>query len=585
MHRNAAEYPSPGDGFSLIEMLGVDSMIARKKELPEANMTDYEKTREEFELEVPEYFNFGLDVVDKWAEDRTKLALTIADELGEQFEKMTFHELKRESDKFANVLLNNGLKKGDRVLVMLAWMPHWYIAMIGMIKLGVIPIPCTYLLTHKDIVYRIKESGAVGIVTEIKDAPKVEEALEKCGNVNFSMLATGHRRGWLSWDYEMRKASPVLPEVEKTRSDDPMLLYFTSGTVSHPKMVLHTQASYAIGHRITATFWQDLKPTDLHWTVTDTGWAKAAWGSLFGQWTIGAAVFNHGTRGKFDAKLTLRFIENFGITTFCAPPTAYRMFAQLPLDKYDLSSLRHCMSAGEPLNPEIIKVWEDATGLKIYDGYGQTETVNLCASYRCKPVKVGSMGLPTPGFDVRIVDHEGREVEDNQEGFVAVKVKPERPVGLFKEYWKKPEETGKVFQGDYYYTGDKAYRDEDGYFWFVGRADDVILSSGYRIGPFEVESALVEHPAVAESAVIAAPDQVRGEVVKAYVILAEEFEGSESLVRELQEHVKEVTAPYKYPRKIEFVKSLPKTVSGKIRRSELKEQAWKEFKKSKEGDE
>ena len=541
-------------------------------------MTDYEKTREEFELEVPEYFNFGFDVVDKWAEDRTKLALMIADEDGEIIKKRTFYEVSRLSNKFANALREQGLKKGDRVMLMLHWMPQWYIAMIGMIKLGVIPIPSTTLLTPKDIRYRLDESGAVGVVTDIQDASKVEEVLDRCKSLRVCILATGRRLGWLDWNGVMDKASPVLEGVEKTHSDDTMLLYFTSGTVSYPKMVLHTQASYAIGHRITATFWQDLKPTDLHWTVTDTGWAKAAWGSLFGQWTAGAAVYNHSSRGKFDAKLTLRMIQNQGITTFCAPPTAYRMFAQLPLGEYDLSSLRHCMSAGEPLNPEIINIWENATGLKIYDGYGQTETVNLCASFRCKPIKIGSMGLPTPGFDVRVLDDEGKEAPVGEEGYVAVKVKPERPVGLFKEYWKKPEETAGVFQGDYYYTGDKAYRDEDGYFWFVGRADDVILSAGYRIGPFEVESALVEHPAVVEAAVVASPDEVRGEIVKAFVILAEDFRPSEKLTKELQDHVKTVTAPYKYPRAIEYVKDLPKTVSGKIRRGELKKMEW-----SKEG--
>ncbi|MCK4350901.1 MAG: AMP-binding protein, partial [Candidatus Krumholzibacteria bacterium] len=312
-------------------------------------------------------------------------------------------------------------------------------------------------------------------------------------------------------------------------------------------------------------------------------WAKAAWGSLFGQWILGAAVFNHYTNAKFDAKLTLRIIENFGITTFCSPPTAYRMFAQLPLGDYDLSALRHCTSAGEPLNPEVIRVWEDATGLKIYDGYGQTETVNLCANYRCMPVKIGSMGLPTPGFDVRVVDDDGKETQAGDEGYVVVKVKPKRPVGLFKEYWKKPDETKSVFQGDYYYTGDKAYRDEDGYLWFVGRADDVILSAGYRIGPFEVESALVEHPAVAEAAVIAAPDEVRGEIVKAFVILAEDYSPSEELTKELQDHVKNVTAPYKYPRAINYVKDIPKTISGKIRRGELKRTEWEAHKKDKEG--
>jgi acyl-coenzyme A synthetase/AMP-(fatty) acid ligase len=558
-------------------------MKSPTRKLPPPNMTDYEKTRKEFELDVPEYFNFGFDVVDQWAEDRTKLALEIAGEMGEKLDKYTFYEIKQLSNRFANVMKERGLKKGDRVLVMLPWLPQWYIAMIGMIKLGVIPIPSTTLLTSRDIRYRVNESEAVGIVTDIPDAPKIEEAMDMCPSLKMCMLASGHRRGWLTWNDEIEKASPHFEPDEKTKSDDTMLLYFTSGTVAYPKMVLHTQASYAIGHRITSAFWQDLKPTDLHWTVTDTGWAKAAWGSLFGQWTLGAAVFNHYTKAKFDAKLTLRMIENFGVTTFCSPPTAYRMFAQLPLGDYDLSALRHCMSAGEPLNPEVIRVWEDATGLKIYDGYGQTETVNLCANYRCMPVKIGSMGLPAPGFDVQIVDDDGKETQAGDEGYVVVKVKPKRPVGLFKEYWKKPDETKSVFQGDYYYTGDKAYRDEDGYLWFVGRADDVILSAGYRIGPFEVESALVEHPAVAEAAAVAAPDEVRGEIVKAFIVLAEDYSPSEELTKQLQDHVKNVTAPYKYPRAISYVKDLPKTISGKIRRGELKKTEWEAHKKDKEG--
>jgi len=547
-------------------------IINEEKLMP--NMIDYEETRRDFSLEVPEYFNFGFDVVDKWAKDRTKLAFVIVDEEGEVIQKRTFYELKRDSDKFANILREQGIKKGDRVLVMLHWMPQWYIAMIGMIKLGVIPIPSTTLLTHQDLRYRLNEAEAVGVITDIQDASKIEEELDNCPSLKTFILATGHRRGWLNWAEKMSTTSSKLNDIEKTRSDDTMLLYFTSGTVSHPKMVLHTQASYAIAHRITATFWQDLKPTDLHWTITDTGWAKAAWGSLFGQWTVGAAVFNHFSRGKFDAKLTLRFIENQGITTFCAPPTAYRLFAQLPLEEYDLSSIRHCMSAGEPLNPEIINVWEKATGTKIYDGYGQTETVNLCANFRCKPVKIGSMGLPVPGFDLSILDEDGKEAPVGEEGHIAVRVKPERPIGLFKEYWKNPDGTDSVFKGDFYYTGDKAYRDEDGYYWFIGRADDVILSSGYRIGPFEVESALIEHPAVAEAAVVAAPDEIRGEIVKAFVILVEGFEPGDDLVKQLQDHVKNVTAPYKYPRSIDFVKYLPKTVSGKIRRGELKKKEW-----------
>ena len=388
------------------------------------------------------------------------------------------------------------------------------------------------------------------------------------------LVGKDRRGGWLNFDAELANAQEKVDGVPRTRSDDPMLLYFTSGTVSYPKMVIHTQASYGIGHLITAKFWHDLKPWDIHWTISDMGWSKAAWGKIFGQWTIGAAVFLHDAPVKFDPKLTLKLIERYGITTFCAPPTVYRVMVLEDLKQHKLGKLRHCTAAGEPLNPEVISKWEKGTGMKIYDGYGQTETVNLVANYRCLPIKPGSMGKPTPGFDVSVVDIEGRELAPGVEGYIAVKVKPTRPVGLFKEYWRDTEESARVYHGDWYFTGDKAYKDEDGYFWFIGRADDVIITSGYRIGPFEVESALIEHPAVAEAAVVASPDDLRVEIVKAFVILAPGYSGSEQLKTELQEHVKRVTAPYKYPRKIDFVTELPKTISGKIKRAELKRKEW-----------
>ena len=369
----------------------------------------------------------------------------------------------------------------------------------------------------------------------------------------------------------MAVASSHLDAPVRTRSDDPLLIYFTSGTVGYPKMVLHTQASYGLGHILTAKFWHDLKPTDLQWTLSDTGWAKAAYGKLFGQWHQGAAVLQHDARGRFDAGLTLGILEKYGVTCFCAPPTAYRMMVLEDLNKYDLPHLRHCTGAGEPLNPEVMKQWHDGTGLDIYDGYGQTETVLLVGNYRAIPIKPGSMGKPMPGFQIAIVDAEGQELPTGEEGQIAVKVKPERPVGLFREYWKDTESMERSFHGEWYFTGDKAYRDDDGYFWFVGRADDVIISAGYRIGPFEVESALIEHPAVAESAVVASPDPMRGEIVKAFVILAPGYVPSDELAQSLQEHVRNATAPYKYPRAIEFVAELPKTISGKIRRVELRD--------------
>jgi acyl-coenzyme A synthetase/AMP-(fatty) acid ligase len=335
-------------------------------------------------------------------------------------------------------------------------------------------------------------------------------------------------------------------------------------------MVLHTHASLGIGHEITARFWQDLTPDDVHWTVSDTGWAKAAWGMLFGQWRIGATVLVWDQRGKLDPEEALRVLERSGATTYCAPPTLYRAFVQLDLSRFDLSRVRHFVAAGEPLNPEVIRVWEEATGRAVHDGYGQTETVNLVANYPCLPIRPGSMGKPTPGHDVDVIGDDGERLGAGVEGEIAVRVEPERPVGLMQGYWRDEEATARAFRAGWYLTGDRGLRDEDGYLWFVGR-DDVIISSSYRIGPFEVESALVEHPAVAEAGVIGKPDPRRTSIVKAFVVLAPGHVPSPSLAAELQEHVRRVTAPYKYPREIEFVEDLPKTISGKIRRSELRE--------------
>lgn len=538
---------------------------------PPPNMLDYDETYRDHRLEVPEFFNFGFDVVDRWAEDRTKLALISLDPTGQQARHHTFWDLMVLSNRFANVLRDLGVGKGDRVLVMLPRVPEWYVVLLGLIKLGAVPVPTTTLCTSRDIEYRLNLAEANLAITDLENAGKVEEAAGNCASLNTLMTIDGSKRGWIAYEEKMAQASSRLEDVERTRSDDPLLIYFTSGTVGYPKMVLHTQASYGLGHVLTAKFWHDLKPTDLQWTLSDTGWAKAAYGKLFGQWTQGAAVMQHDAKGRFDAALTLGILERYGVTCFCAPPTAYRMLVLEDLKKYDLSNLRHCTGAGEPLNPEVMKQWEDGTGLTIYDGYGQTETVLLVGNYRAIPVKPGSMGKPMPGFQIAIVDEQGKELPAGEEGQIAVKIKPVRPLGLFQEYWKDDEAMERSFLGDWYLTGDKAYRDEDGYFWFVGRADDVIISAGYRIGPFEVESALIEHPAVAESAVVASPHPVRGEIVKAFVILSPGYVSSDELVVSLQDHVRNATAPYKYPRAIEFVTELPKTVSGKIRRVELRE--------------
>jgi len=540
------------------------------------NMRDYDEVVGTYAIEVPEHFNYGFDVIDRWSSDRSKLAIVWADRTGQDIRKYSFFDLKCLSNRFANALLELGLEKGDRLFVMVPRVVDWYAVMLGCFKLGVIPMPAPNILTPKDVAYRVNEADAVGAVVWYEHLSTVEAIRDTCPSlkhlISMGGEGAGGGDGWLSYESMMDGASKHLARdaVEPTRSDDIMLIYFTSGTTKFPKMVPHTQASYGLGHMVTAKFWHDLKPSDLHWTLADTGWAKAAWGKLFGQWLIGAAVMVHDAAGKFDAKTHLELIERCGITTLCAPPTAYRMFVLEDLAGYDFGGLRHCCSAGEPLNPEVIKVWKQYTGVTIYDGFGQTETVNIIANYPCMPVKYGSMGKPAPGFVVEIIDDEGNVLPSGEEGHIAIRVKPQPPVGLFTGYWRNPEATAESFRGDWYYSGDKGYKDEEGYFWFVGRADDVINSSGYRIGPFEVESALQSHPAVAESAVVGSPDPLRGTVVKAFVILAPGYDPSEQLVKEIQAHVKRETAPYKYPREIEFVAELPKTLSGKIRRVELR---------------
>lgn len=535
----------------------------------------YEEMYNNWEWNVPEYYNFGFDVVDEWAEkEPDKTALISIHKGGKGDTKHTFEDLKKRSNKFANALRNIGVKKGDRVLIILQSIPEWYEAMLGMIKLGVIPMPGTVLLREKNVKYRITRSEANMVITDLEHTDIVENVKDDCPTLEHFMCVRDKKDGWLNFEEEMEKASEELSqeEVGKTRSDEPLLIYFTSGTTGHPKMVLHIH-KYPLGHEVTARFAQDLNENDVHLTVSETGWAKAAWGKLFGQMIVGATILQAETPGRFDADFMLRMMEKYGVTTYCAPPTVYRMLIQEDLSKYDLK-LRHSLSAGEPLNPEVIKKWKEAFDLKIYDMYGQTETVCLVSNYPCMPIKAGSMGKPTPGHDVRIVDDDCNVLEPNNVGKIALYIGDERPPGLFKEYWKDEDKMDESFKKGYYFTGDQAYKDEDGYLWFVGRDDDVIKSSGYRIGPFEVESALVEHEAVTEAAVVGVPDPegVRGTVVKAYVVLSKGYEPSDELIEELQEHVKNVTAPYKYPRIIEFKEELPKTISGKILRRKLREE-------------
>ena len=535
------------------------------------NMTDYGKEYDAFQWEVPEYYNFAGAVIDRWAEDPEKLAMLWVDDDGNEVRK-TFRDLSLASKRLANVMADQGIQKGDVVLVILPRNIEWWETFTACIRMGAMVAPGTTQLTSKDIAFRANKAEATCIITNSEIAAKFDAVADDCPTVKSRIVIAEPRDGWVYYTDAVASASEQF-ETARTRSDDNCIVYFTSGTTGFPKMALHTHASYPIGHQVTGKYWLDLREDDMHWNVSDTGWAKAAWSSYFGPWSMGAAQFIHHT-DRFDPQKTLELLSQYPITTMCGAPTIYRMLVLQDLSAYAFPALRHCVGAGEPLNPEIIEVWKKATGCTIRDGYGQTETVLLCGSFPCIEPKFGSMGKPTPGIDLQVIDEAGQVLPPNTEGDIAVRVKPERPVGLFKEYWKEPDRTASCFRNGWYLTGDRAMVDDDGYFWFVGRADDVILTSGYRIGPFEVESALIEHPAVAESAVVSSPDETRGEVVKAFVVLAPGFSGDDNLVKELQDHVKKVTAPYKYPRKIDFVDVLPKTVSGKIRRIELRDQEW-----------
>jgi len=543
---------------------------------------DYETLYRDFRIDVPEYFNFGFDVVDAWAKrDRNKIAMIWVNQQGIE-KKFTFWDLMRLSNQIVNMLIKYGVAKGDRVLIMLPRIPEWWIFTLALIKRGAVYCPAPTMLTAKDLKYRINAADIKMVITMEEYADKVDAIAGECPSLTCRFLVDGGRPGWISYPVELDYPAPVsvrlvnLPGMKKTKSSDPMLIFFTSGTTGEPKMVLHDH-TYPLGHIVTGRLWHDLKTNDLHFTLADTGWGKSAWGKLYGQWIEGACIFVYDIRGKFNATEILPLLEKYGITTFCCPPTIYRMLILADLDKFDFSELRHCVSAGEPLNPEVIKAWKEATGLTIYEGYGQTETVLCIGTFPGMTPKFGAMGRPSPGWQIELHDDNGKQVGVHEEGRIAIKTDP-RPPGMFMEYLNNDEENKKSFVNGFYYTGDKAYMDEDGYFWFIGRDDDVIKSSGYRIGPFEVESALIEHPAVTEAAVIGAPDDIRGLIVKAFVILKSGFSPSDALVRELQNHVKKVTAPYKYPRAIEFVDSLPKTISGKIRRNELREREMTKYK-------
>ncbi|WP_205703826.1 acyl-CoA synthetase [Candidatus Chloroploca sp. Khr17] len=526
------------------------------------------------DLAMPEDFNWAYDVIDRWADDPQKLGMHWVGPTGEE-RQITFAEFRARSHRLANGLEAMGLQRGDRVLLMLPRVVAWWECILGLMKMGGVPMPATILLTPKDSIYRINIAEARAVITDADGATKIQAIRDQCPTLQHLIVVGSPVEGTLGFEDLISAGAPERARMP-TPGTDPALIYFTSGTVGNAKMVLHTHASYPIGHRITGKYWLDLTPDDLHWNLSDTGWAKAAWSSLFGPWNMGTALFIHDGRGKYNPHETLELLQRYPITSFCAAPTIYRLLVQEDLKAFTFSTLRSCVSAGEPLNPEVIEVWREATGLTVRDGYGQTESVLLCGNPPGQPIRPGSMGKPLPGIDLAIIDDENEPLPPGKEGDLAVRVRPERPVGLFKEYWRNPNGTVACHRGDWYVTGDRAYVDEDGYYWFVGRSDDVIISAGYRIGPFEVESALIEHPAVAEAAVVAKPDAARGAIVKAYVVLVSSAQPSEELQHELQEFVKTNTAPYKYPREIEFVRDLPKTISGKIRRIELRARAEQE---------
>jgi medium-chain acyl-CoA synthetase len=535
------------------------------------NMTDYAEERARFVWDPPPRFNFARDVIDPIGADAPdRLALLWIDDHGQE-RRVTYRELSAQSCRLCNVLSQAGVRRGDTIIVMLPRLVAWWEIMTACLRMGVIISPGTTQLAPKDLAYRLEAASAAAVITDAKNAPKIAAAGPAAERLKLRLCVEDPPPGWDHYDSRVAAASPVF-EAADTAPDDDALCYFTSGTTGYPKMAIQTQG-YGLAHRITGRYWLDLRADDLHWNLSDTGWAKAAWSSYFGPLNCGATVFVHHSE-TFDARRTLEILSQYPITTFCGAPTVYRMLVLEDLRAYRLPHLRHVVGAGEPLNPEVIESWRAATGLTIRDGYGQTESVLLCASFPCLPPRFGSMGKPSPGIELAVIDDEGQPLPADREGDVGVRVTPRHPPGLFKEYRGDEERTRRCFRDGWYLTGDRAYVDADGYFWFVGRADDVINSAGYRIGPFEVESALLEHPAVAESAVVSSPDEMRGEVVKAFVVLRSGVTGDEALVHALQEHVKTVTAPYKYPRRIEFVTALPKTVSGKIRRIELREREW-----------
>ena len=548
------------------------------KQVSFSSEEDYQK---HLEFIVPQHFNFAYDVVDAWAaEQPDKQALLWVSENGTE-RRLTFRQLKEESDRAASYLDSLGIGHGDMVMLILKRRLEWWICMLALHKLGAVAIPATHMLTKHDIVYRNNRASVKAIVCvnepyvlgevrkSLPESPTVERVIVVGDKADASVPAEGI---FHDWHGEIGNAPQFVRPQHVNENEDTMLMYFTSGTTGEPKMVAH-DFLYAMGHLTTGVFWHNLGPDSIHLTVADTGWGKAVWGKLYGQWFAGACVFVF-DHEKFSADKILRQIEKYRITSFCAPPTVYRFLIREDFSQYDLSSLRYCTTAGEALNAAVYERFRELTGIQLMEGFGQTETTMTLGTMPWMKPKPGSMGKPNAQYEIELLRPDGTPCEDGEKGEIVVRV-PEgrKPLGLFKYYYRDEALTHEAWHDGYYFTGDMAWRDQDGYFWFEGRADDVIKSSGYRIGPFEVESALMQHPAVVECAITGVPDETRGMVVKATVVLGKEWKkrAGAALVEELQQHVKRVTAPYKYPRIIDFVDELPKTISGKIRRVEIRQ--------------
>ena len=544
--------------------------------MKQTKFTSVEDYNKNLEFIIPENFNFAYDVMDAWAEEAPeKLALLWTNDQGEEI-RTTYGELKEQSDQAASYLQSLGIGKNDPVMLILKRRYEWWVVMLALCKIGAIVIPATHMLTKKDIIYRNTRASVKAIIC-VDDAyvvSQIQAAMSESPTVKQYITITDHGKpipeGFHDWQSEWKNAPKFVRPAFVNDNNDTMIMYFTSGTSGEPKMVAHDYL-YAMGHLSTGVFWHNLHEGSLHLTVADTGWGKAVWGKFYGQWFAGATVFVF-DHEKFNADTLLRQIEKYKVTSFCAPPTIYRFMIREDLSKYDLSSLEYCCTAGEALNPAVFDKFYEKTGIKMMEGFGQTETTMTLGTFPWMEPKPGSMGIPNAQYDIDLVRADGTPCEDGEKGEIVVRVGDRKPIGLFKEYYRDPELTREVWHDGLYHTGDMAWRDEDGYYWFEGRIDDVIKSSGYRIGPFEVESALMTHPAVVECAITGVPDDIRGMVVKATIVLGKEWKdkAGDDLVKELQQHVKKVTAPYKYPRIIEFVDELPKTISGKIRRVEIR---------------